>query len=304
MTVSHDRTDVGRPRTSRAPAPASSTKPVHQVRYQTLDSIPTLTALCAGYELGRWRTAELVQDVFSRHLPSFALSFTDVNSIDGATAANMLRKAAKAVYATDKYKSRGEFGELLLHSAVKDFFGAVPAVSKIHFKDSPNDTVKGFDCVHIVENHDAVELWVGEVKYYKDLNSAIRDCVQELKDHLATGYLRSEFVAITNKLDPMAPFSSRVADLLDGANSLDQIIDHLVVPVMLTYDSPTVRKHSRVTHEYEEAIREESETAWQKFTNALDIPFPITLHLILVPLHDKDDLTARFQQKLELWQQI
>ena len=34
------------------------------------------------------------------------------------------------------------------------------AISKVFFKDSPNDTVKGFDAVHVVESLDGLELWL------------------------------------------------------------------------------------------------------------------------------------------------
>lgn len=278
--------------------------PIHQVRVQNLALAPTLTALCAGYELGEWRARQLADDVFGRHLTSFALSFTDWQSIDGDTAARMLKKAAHAVYTTQKYKRRGEFGELLLHAAAKDFFGAVPAVSKIHFKDSPNDTVKGFDCVHVVSRGDELELWLGEVKYYKSLSKAIKDSTDELKAHLDAGFLRKEFIAITNKLDPNAPSTEAVANLLEEANSLDQILRHLVIPVMLTYDSPSVAGHTVDSDEYRVALEAEVASAWEAFELQMDIEHPVTLHLILVPLESKERLTNLFQQKLQVWQHL
>jgi hypothetical protein len=277
---------------------------VHQVRVQDLAASPTLTALCAGYELGDWRAQPLVDDVFGRHLTSFALSFTDLTQIDGETADGALRKAAQAVYATDKYRRRGEFGELLLHAAAKDFFGAQPAVSKIYYKDSDNDTVKGFDCVHVIEHSGQIELWLGEVKFYKDLGDAIDDSASELITHLQRDFLRREFVAITNKLDEAWPHTVAVRDLLDSARSLDEILPHLVIPVMLTYDSPAVASHHNVCAEYVEALRSEAENAWMKFKSKFTTPYPVTLHLILVPLENKERLTNLFHQKLQIWRHI
>lgn len=277
---------------------------VQQIRVQDLSTSPTLTALCAGYETGTWRTSELADDVFQRHLPSFALSFTDWTGINGDTAAKMLKKAAEAVYNTEKYGRRGEFGELLLHAAVKDFFDAQPAVSKIHFKDSDNDTVKGFDCVHMIEHDGEIELWLGEVKFYKSLNSAIYDSTGELKDHLAKDFLRREFVAITNKLDPNWPYSGQVSSLLDNARSLDEILSRLVIPVMLTYDSPVVGSHDVVDKVYIAELKREATKALEDFCNKLQVPYPVALHLILVPLHNKDSLLNIFHQKLQIWKQI
>lgn len=304
MTVENNSERVG-----ADSLPAACPQTVLEIRWQSIDVKPTITTLCPGYEFGRWRTSELADDVFNRHLTSFALCFTENNSIDGTTAVSMLRKAAQAIYTTEKYRKRGEFGELLLHAVVKDFFGSEPAISKIYYKDSPNDTVKGFDCVHIVEGRErGVELWLGEVKYYKDLSQAINDCVKELKDHLKSKFLRTEFIAITNKLDQKAPFSMEVGELINQSRSLDEIVEHLVIPVMLTYDSKAVASYEKVCEQYIGKIKEEAHNAWIKFRDKMssgkETKFPITLHLILLPLDSKDDLTKAFHEKLTEWQGI
>lgn len=278
--------------------------PVHVVRYQELSWSPAVTALCAGYELNKWRTEALADDVFHRHLASFALSFTDFSEINGETAAKALKKAALAVYTTDKYGLRGEFGELLLHAAARDFFGAQPAVSKLHFKDSSNDTVKGFDCVHLVDNGAEPELWIGEVKFYSNLTKAIYDSTKELADHLAPEFLRREFITITNKLDKAWPHALAVSTMLDDARSLDEILPHLVVPVMLTYDSPAVADHEAVRDDYIAALRAEAEVGWTRFCEKLDLPVAVVLHLILVPLLSKDGLKDILHSKLKAWQNI
>lgn len=260
--------------------------------------------VCPGYELTEWRTADLVQDLLFRHLPSFALSYTEFSAIDGDTAARSLSRAAQVVYNTDKYKNRGEFGELILHGIVRDFFGAQPAVSKIYYKDSDNDTVKGFDSVHVVETSSEIELWLGEVKYYKDLNAAIRDVAKELKDHFDSKFLKREFVAITNKIDQNWPLAVRVASLLDSANSLDEIVTSLVVPVVLTYESSTAQSHNVVSDEYLSGLAQEAAAARARFAEKLDVPFEVTIQLILLPLKDKLKLTEEFHSKLKVWQQL
>lgn len=277
---------------------------IHEIRVQDLALSPTLTALCAAFESKTWRDTQLVDDIFYRHLASFALSFTEFAAIDGETAARSLRKAAQAVYDTDKYRSRGEFGELLLHAAAKDFFGAQPAVSKIFYKDSDNDTVKGFDCVHVVEANGELEIWLGEVKFYAELAAAIRDSAAELQDHLHRDFLRREFVAITNKLDPTWPLADRVRQLLDETTSLDQIVDQLVIPVMLTYDSPSIAHHDRLTDAYVADLGSEASAGWDAFVKKIAVPYPVRLHLILVPLPSKARLVNLMHQKLQLWKHL
>ncbi|WP_143172590.1 Hachiman antiphage defense system protein HamA [Actinacidiphila paucisporea] len=101
---------------------------------------PALSGLCAGYELGEWRRRALANQMFTR-LPEFALSQSEAADFDSETGVEMLSRAVKNIYLTDKYHRRGEFGELLLHVVLREIFGTEIAISKIFFKDSHNDTV-------------------------------------------------------------------------------------------------------------------------------------------------------------------
>lgn len=275
------------------------------IRHQDVGIDPALTVLCAGYEMGQWRDAQLVEDMFDRHLISFALSYTEFIAVDGATAARALKRAARAVYNTDKYKRRGEFGELILHAAVIDFFNAEPAVSKIFYKDSANDTVKGFDSVHVVQAPDSIEIWLGEAKFYQDIGGAITAAATSIKEHLERNFLRSEFIAITNKLDASWPHADAFRDSLDEATSLDQIAARLVFPVLLTYDSNAVNDSSSLTPKYVADLVAEAEAAWDKFsTNLTGLTLPITLQLILVPVKSKKELVQMMHERLRAWQQV
>jgi len=275
------------------------------IRVQDPDLEPPLTVLCAGYELEEWRAAALVDDLFQRHLASFALSYTDFESIDGQNAARALKRAAQVVYNTDKYKSRGEFGELILHAALVDFFGALPAVSKIYYKDSDNDTVKGFDSVHIVEQASEIEIWLGEAKFYSDSSAGIRAALASLGDHLDRDFLRREFNAITNKLDPVWPHSEVVRSMLDEAVSLDEIADSLVLPVLVTYDSSAVDAWKYVCDDYIADLRAEALAAWEHFDRSkIAASMRVSIRLILVPLKSKADLVARMHAKLAIYQAL
>lgn len=195
-----------------------------------------LTGLCPGYEASEWRVAELAHHLME-WLPDFALSYADRESVGVHNMIELARKAAKVVYSTDKYGRRGEFGELLLHAAVRQVFGSLPAISKIYYKDSPNDTVKGFDAVHVVESGGELELWLGEAKLYTDIDSAIRDVCKEIEEHTRRDYLRTEFIAIGNKVDPQWKHSSLLRSLIHQNTSLDVVFARSRIPVLLTFDS-------------------------------------------------------------------
>jgi hypothetical protein len=236
-------------------------------------------------------------------LPEFALSWSDREALKDHTAVSLLRRAAAVVYATDKYKRRGEFGELLLHVLIRQVFDTVPAISKIYYKDSPNDTVKGFDAVHIVVTDNDLELWLGEAKFYDDFERAARDAATALKEHSTRNYLRTEFAAITNKLDRDWPHYERLKRLLDPNTSLDAVFDRLSIPVLLTYDSTTLARFAICSEEYVTAFLAEIERHYVSFIGR-PLPKECRIHLFLVPLHTKAFLLRHLHRKLEAWQEF
>lgn len=280
-------------------------KPILELRLHDETTVPLLMSLCAGYESGRWRQQEMARDLLRRHLITFAYSWSEAQAVTADSAADDLAAAATLVYTTEKYGRRGEFGELLLHAVIKDVFGGHPAISKIYFKTATNETVKGFDSVHVVEAENDLELWLGEVKFYKDVKKAIRDVLAELADHFDPGYLRREFLVIYNKIDRQWPHSDRLKTLLDQNTSLDEIIDSITVPVLLTYESQAVSDHSRLDETYKTALEKEAREAWDYWclkTNLPALGIDIKIRLILIPLREKKELIDSLHERLIRWQ--
>jgi len=276
--------------------------PFIDVRVHHVDWEPGLSGVCAGYEDGQWRCAQLAQHLLE-WLPEFALTHSERRAIADYNAVHMVSRAADAVYASENYGRRGEIGGLLLHVVLRQVFGTLPAVSKLYFKDSANDTVKGFDAVHVVAHDKRFESWLGEVKFYKDVATAIRDVVPEIEEHTEHDYLRSEFAAIGNKIDDEWAHAETLRALIHRNQSLDQVFAAVCVPVLLTYDSDTVSQYDAVSTEYEAALCEEVERNWKKFaTEAPDITPRI--HLILFPMKSKADLASEFDTGLKAWQTI
>jgi hypothetical protein len=253
----------------------------------------------------RWRAQELVRDFFRRHLNSFALSYSEWKKVDGDSAAKALSNSAKMVYATDNYKRRGEFGELFLHGILRDFYKAEPAVSKIHFLDSPNDTAKGFDAVHVVVADDGtLDLWLGEAKLYENMKAAVKEIAESLKAHIGNNFLRQEFLAVSNKFDESWPHYSKLIALLDDNTSLDVIVDRLVMPVLLTYQSKTISEHEAVTDAYVAALTEEATAAWEYFKDELGTDFPVTIYFLVLPLENTADVRHLADATLKTYQTL
>src|ERR1700687_2339014 len=135
-----------------------------EVRVHHLNISPGFSAVCAGYELKKWRDKQLAGHLI-KWLPEFALTYSELQKIQGHNAADLISKAARSVYMSDKYKKRGEIGELLLHVICREVFETYPAITKYFYKDSSNNTVKGFDAVHVVVSDNRLVLWLGEVRF-------------------------------------------------------------------------------------------------------------------------------------------
>lgn len=263
-------------------------------------------ALCAGFERGQWRNDQLADHVME-WLPEFALDYSELSEISHANALRMTKKAAKIVYQTEKYGSRGEFGEILLHIAIRQVYKTVPAISKIYYKSAVNETVKGFDAVHVVKKGDDLELWIGETKFYEKLSKAIYDVSKEIADHLETDYLKSEFILIKNKIDPTWPEAEKLKSLLHENTSLDEIFKRVCIPILLTYDSGVVGKSQVYNDEYKENIKAELTTSYEdlrkklsaEYKNKFAQEFPLTAHVILVPLKEKKKLIAALDARLK-----
>jgi hypothetical protein len=283
--------------------------PIAKVRVPLLKVIvhrdkpaPGLSGLCAGFEKGRWRSDALAKQLL-RFLPGFCLKHSELEDLDPDDIAELVQRAAKRVYETKKFNRRGEFGELLLYAVLRQVFKTEPAISKIYFKSSANDTVKGFDAVHVVPEKGKLELWLGEVKFYGSISAAIRDVVKELHEHTDWDYLKSEFVAIQHLIDDAWPHAKALRSLLHENTPMEDIIDTICIPVLLTYNSSTITKHTRHTADYIKEITAEFEKYHGQFCTKR-LPDTIKIHVFLVPFDTKAKLIIALDRQLKAWQQI
>ena len=266
------------------------------------DTFPDLHGVCAGFESRQWRKDQLVDYLFE-YLPEFALTYSEFENLTGENVVAKMRQVVMSIYQSEKFRNRGEFGELLLHAIIRETYNTIPAISKIYYKDGPNETVKGFDAVHVVVTDDTLELWLGEVKFYNNIYKAISDVIEELNLHVEVRYVRNEFVAITNKIDAQWPHADRLMTLLHPHTSLDDVFSNTCIPVLLTYDSSVLRRYDNKCDEYIQEISEELQRFHKIFCDKLG-KFPLTMHLFLFPLNTKVELINSLEAKLEIWQNL
>lgn len=155
-------------------------------------SSPSFICLCAGYEGKEWRAKQLASHIFS-WIPHVALTDDEKLAFNLANWEDLISHAAAKIYKTKKTMSRGEIGEILLHIACLLNLKAEPLVCKLVLKTSSNDTVKGFDGVHLLRRSGGeFSILLGESKFWANPKRGIKDAIKSLRDHVLTHFLDTE----------------------------------------------------------------------------------------------------------------
>ncbi|MDY0260774.1 MAG: DUF1837 domain-containing protein [Desulfovibrio sp.] len=267
------------------------------------DEMRRCDGLCVGFEEGRWRSEEFARHVIE-WIPEFVLPYDEYKKISGSTMIMALIKSSKLVYESEKYMKRGEFGEVFLHMAIRQLYSTVPLISKLYWKSGLNETVKGFDSVHVVKNkNDELELWLGEEKFYSDISSAMREAVQSIKDHLNAKYLRNEFILISNKIDDGSPYAAEAKKLISHNTSLDKIFKYICIPVFITYESNLFKNHCSESKEYIDAFKCEltkNKILFSQLSQGIEFKIPV----FFFPLKEKKELIDTLHRKIKALQGI
>lgn len=240
--------------------------------------------------------------------------------------------------AQKKYLKRGEFGELILHFLLRDFFNTVPLVSKIHFKDTDGGVVHGFDIVHIgpdISNPNENSIFLGESKLYsrKDGTAGkhgVEDLADDIKAHFDRDFLNREITIIGKKKHSFIP----AAELLNDPNKaeyekfleqkkkwfdlltkvekdeikMQDFLSSVTVPLVCTYQSELFNTHTdETTDEFKAEYAQELEALKAHFDikinaipNVVGQPTRTKLNivLLLLPIPSKKRLIKLLHQKL------
>lgn len=255
-----------------------------------------------GFDQKKFRLIPLVETIRSV-IPEYALGYHQGTNISLTEIVERLQDAAKTVYTTDKYKKRGEFGELILHLLLRDFCNSVPLISTIFFRDSPNVPAHGFDGVHVTIDGDTKKLWLGESKLYKVGSDGIDDLLGDIDKHFNADYLRQQFTLITRKLPNNTPEIEFWRNLMHKNQKLDVIFSSIVIPMVCTYNSALFTKHDDETQDYLDDFVAECQDLHGRFKRKLKTT-DLEIILLLLPVPDKDVLNTELDTRLKAMQKI
>lgn len=259
-----------------------------------------LRAYHVGFEANKFRLKPLV-DIICRVIPEFSFGYHEGKAVPHIEMFEKFQEAAQIIYQTEKFKKRGEFGELILHLLLRDFHGTIPLVSKIYFKDSHDMAVHGFDAVQISDNGSERKLWLGESKLYKTGKEGVRELVNDLKKHAKADFLRKEFQLLYKKLPEEIPDVAYWRDLMDKHTTLEKIFNGVVIPMVCTYTSGLFKDHTEATKEFFADFNTECRELHQDFEGKR-IPTNLEVILLLLPVSDKDKLNQALHERLKAFQ--
>lgn len=258
--------------------------------------LPPFLSLCAGFDSELWRAKQFADHIF-QWLPFAALNQEHQLAFGPHNFVEMLQIAAAHIYNTKKTDTRGEIGELIFHLACILHLKTFPVLCKLVLKTSSNDTVKGFDGVHILPKDDDFEIWLGESKFYTDPLRGIQDAVASVRDHLLPAFLDMEKAMILGHIAEGIPNREAVKKAFKPQTSKDELLKRSVFPILIAYNSETVASHKSLSEQYSAELKQESENLRAHFAlKSSDLM--VRFVLILVPMNDKKAVIERFDKKI------
>lgn len=291
-----------------------------------------LSTFLVGFDLTdegekQYRLKPLVRKL-TQVIHEFAFGFHENLQTDNTESLNKLTEAAKSIYKIDafqkvkdlydnvggidddledKYLRRGEFGELILHLLLRDFYRTIPLLSKIYFKDSLGHAVHGFDSVHIQE--DTKTLWLGESKIYTNGKKGIKELITDIKEHFKSDYLDSEFMLISKKIKHLdnIPEKDYWLNLLTDSRTLKDRLETINIPLLCTYQCDIFKTHDDETkREFIEEYLAEMKELKEYFDKNNDHPLKANLNIILLlfPVQNKTELVKALHNKLSMLQAV
>ncbi|KRA05772.1 hypothetical protein ASD74_04745 [Rhizobium sp. Root564] len=260
-------------------------------------AILSQSSYCAGFELKAWRCNALA-DHLIEWIADYALKEEELSGSHG----NMyirLKQAAARIYSTEKYERRGEVGEILLHAICRDFFSTIPLAPRVFYLTSSNEVVKSFDLVHVRPlGEETFEIWLGEAKFYKDADDAIRAAITSVESHIDQGFLNNEKLILGPQISKDVPHWAEIRKILSSRTSLDELFKAAVFPICIACDSAAVNGHEIHCESYSAAVLNEIDSLNSKLVNS-GLNQKIAIQLIYVPLASKDLLADAFDKRLK-----
>lgn len=195
----------------------------------------------------------------------------------------------------------GFYGEVLLYGILYSKYNSKPLISRGYFySPSENAETKGYDCYHLVEYDEKVELWFGETKFMETFPDCIDSVFDNINKALSDDYLcgRNLYSIISHK-DRISLKNSTIEKIISNweknpcLESLKEEITkynlELVYPIFLT---------STMLKTYEKTISHAIERINTKKINT-NLSIPLTLFFIFLPVKNSSEIKRKVIKWIE-----
>lgn len=265
-------------------------------------------SLANDFESNKWRISKF-EDFILNNVQEIALTKKEVEALNEKPW-SIIKKSISNLRLDENLS---ELGEIFLYGILKEYYSALPIVPKIFYKQNHNDYVKGADSIHITLcDSGKYHLWLGESKFYSDLDSAIKSACSSVYIMLQDEKLKRENSIITH-LNDAKEFLGDCAEsfiaMLSDRTSLDEIKKILHVPISIIYECKDTQEHLKkqpveFNSTYKNMLiskHKEKCKAMSKKLNAKlkDIPFieKIQFHIIVFPIVNKQEIIQQIRNK-------
>lgn len=221
----------------------------------------------------------------------------DEFQLQGGNHQGMFENAFKRKFkfnnsATETSKlSLGFYGEALLYSILKIFYKTDTLVCRGYFYDiQKKSEVTGYDCFHLIQSENNIELWFGETKFYQDGKAAVSKVFENISKAISDEYLiDTNFIAILQSKGNIIDKTSKIYKILDKweksviTNMVDELNTNnikLVYPILITYNQNKLG--------YNESINEIIDCINKKYSGLefKNIGIEYSIFFILIPITD------------------
>lgn len=268
-----------------------------------------MLSIANDFEDSKWRVKRFHEFVWN-NIAQTALSESERNALIDSPQ-TLINRAACNLRLTDSADDIGsgsELAEAVLYGVMRAYYGGLPVVPKIFYKQNAQDNAKGADSVHVTIDGDDLRIWFGESKFYSSIEDArLASIVKSVGESLKADKLKKENAIICNVSDLSACITDQVVldkikKLLSQDVSLDELKPHLCIPILLLHECVLTSSASIWTKEYESAlIDHHRERALAYFNRQLSQIASvvsqygdITFHVILLPVPDKKKVVEKF----------
>jgi hypothetical protein len=183
----------------------------------------------------------------------------------------------------------GFFGEVILHSVLKIFFGTDTLISKGYFYNPlENSESKGYDAYHLIKYHSKVHLWFGETKFHKSYTQAVNDVLSKIKNSLSDSYLSKNLLALRKNKENLNLSGSKIGKVLDDwtENPNIKIIEELKQhSIELVY--PVIILFQQGSKGYDESIKAIPKYIEEKhILEEYNLSIPYSVFFVFLPVED------------------